>query len=74
MDSAEKRDHVMLTKAEEIDVSNEHHLVVVDLEKRVIQDLHRVLVVALGEAAHGRRHPGRRAFKTLATGVLTYLL
>ena len=57
--AAEERDQVVLAEAVEVDVLDEHHLVVGDLEERVVEDRERILRVALGEEAQRLRDPRR---------------
>jgi hypothetical protein len=65
---------VVLAEAVEVDVLDEHHLVVGHLEERVVEDRVRILRVALGEEAQRLRHPLGGALQAVARGVLAELL
>src|ERR1700722_4617154 len=60
VDLAEKRQHVMLAKRENLDISHDHHLVVVHIEQSAAQNLRRILAVTLSEKSHRLRRPGGR--------------
>jgi len=53
VDLAEKRQHVVLAHAEHLDVLDDHHLVVIDGEECVVDDVGGLLGVAVGEVLHG---------------------
>ena len=49
MGLAEERQQVVLAEAIDLDVADQHHLVVLDLEERLADDVSRVQAVPLGE-------------------------
>src|SRR5262249_50360158 len=65
---------VVLAEAVEVDVLHDHHLVVGDREERIVQDRHRVLLVALREEAQRARDARRRPREPFAAGLLAELL
>ncbi len=46
---AEERNEVMLALRVELDVFDDHHLVVIDVEERTVQNVFDLLIVALSE-------------------------
>ena len=70
----EERQHVVLAEAVEVDVLHDHHLVVADVEERVVEDLPGILRVAGAEEAHRLGDADRRAQQAVAAGVLAELL
>jgi hypothetical protein len=65
---------VVLAEAVELDVLDDHHLVVGDVEEGVVQDLVRVLVIAPGQEAQRLRDAARRADQAVAARALAQLL
>jgi hypothetical protein len=53
MNSAVKRQQVMLAHAEKIDVLHDDHLVVLDWEKRTVQELIDIAVITLSHEGEG---------------------
>ena len=46
-------DHVVLAKRENIDILDDHQLIVIFVEDRTVHQVPHVLLVALGEVKHG---------------------
>ena len=55
----EKRQHVVFTEASELDVLNDHHIVVVYVEHSVVDQRHWIDSVALQQFCIGVCHPPR---------------
>jgi MFS family permease len=70
---AEKRQQVVLAQAVEVDILDDHHLVVIDGEERVVQHLVDVGVIAAGQKAQGLLDARRRAKQTLTVWILAEL-
>jgi hypothetical protein len=56
MNSAEKREQVMLTHTEEIDVFDDDHFVVFDRKQRAIQQMIDITLIALRHKSQGFGH------------------
>ena len=69
MGLAVKRQHVVLAKRVKLDVLDDHHLAVLLLELGREQDFARILVVTLGQKAHGLGDPLGRLEQSLARRV-----
>jgi len=67
---AEKRQHVVLAHAEHFDVFDDHHLIVIDGEERVVDDVGGLLGVAVGEVLHGLDDALRGVDEAFARGIL----
>ncbi len=67
---AVERQHVVLAERVELDVLDQHHLLVLLAEHGRADDFERVFVVALGEERHRLGHPFGRLQKPLARRVL----
>ena len=52
MDLAEERQHVVLAEAEDLDVFDDNHLVVVHGEERAFEQGFGVFLISLGEELH----------------------
>ena len=69
MDLAEKRQHVVLTQAEHLDVFHDHHFVVSDGEEGILQHGLGVFAVAASKKLKRLMHTGRSALEPLALGI-----
>ena len=63
----------MLTERVEIDVLDDHHIVVIDGEQCVVEDIVDVCVVPGRQESQGLFHTRRRADEPFAVGILTEL-
>ena len=70
MHLAEEGQHVMLAEREDLDVLDDHHLVVVFVEERAAQDRRRILSVPLGQEGHRLLNPAWSGQQSVAAGVL----
>ena len=60
MHLAEEGQQVVFAEREDFNVLYDHHLVVIFVEERPMQDLRRILSIALGQEGHRLLHaPGR---------------
>jgi hypothetical protein len=66
MTFSEKRQQVMLAEAIEVDVLDDHHLVIIDAEERVVEDGVDVGRIALSQKAKRFLHPLWRVAQPLA--------
>ena len=66
MHLAEKRQHVVLTKAKHFDVFDDDHLVIVDFEKSSAKKLRRIFLVAASEEPNGLCHALRSSLEAVA--------
>ena len=67
---AVERQHVVLAQAEELDVLHHHHLVVLHVVQRAVQDIFDVHLVAAGQKAQRLVDALRRAQQAIALRVL----
>jgi hypothetical protein len=67
MDSAEKREEVVLTHTEEIDVFDDDHLVVFDRKERAVQQMVDITLIALRHKRQGFGHALGRFEQAVAT-------
>jgi hypothetical protein len=74
VDPAEEGQHMMLAQAVEVGVLDEDHLVVADVEEGVVEDVDRILFVALRQEAHGLGVAMRGAGEAVPGGILAQLL
>jgi len=61
----------MLTERVEIDVLDDHHLVVIDGEQSIVKDIVDVCAVPGRQESQGFFHARRRADEPFAVGILT---
>jgi hypothetical protein len=70
---AEERKQVVLAEAEQFDITDDHHLVILDIEQRPIQQLFDVLVVSAGKVAQRLLEPLGRVAQALAFRIVAEL-
>ena len=66
---AEEGKQMMFAEGKELDVFDDDHLVVVDIEERAVEDCGNVLGVAAREEGHGFFHAFRRIEQAVARGI-----
>src|SRR5581483_7078017 len=66
---SEKGEEVMLAEGKEVDVLHDHHLLVVDREKSIVQDPVDILAIAAGQKMKRPLHPARRSLQPFARGI-----
>ena len=64
---------MVFAKTEHLDILDDHHFVVGDLEQRAVEDFPRVHLVALGQLAKRARHAFRRAAQSVAVRIFAEL-
>jgi hypothetical protein len=67
MNSAKKREQVVLTHTEEIDVFDDDHLVVFDRKQRTVQEMVDITLIALRHKSQRFGHALGRFQQTVAT-------
>jgi len=71
---AEKGEQMMFAHAEEIDIGNDDHFIVLDVKQRIIQKLFRIHRIAACKELIGFLNPFGRAYQALAIGILSNFL
>ncbi len=69
MSLAEERKQMMLAHREELNVLHDHHLVIIDVEERIVENVRDVHRITAREELHGLLHALRCAHQSIARGV-----
>ena len=69
MRAAEEGQHMVLAERVELDVADDDHLVIINIEKGLLQDVIGCLLVAAGEEGHGLFNAGGGVAEAVTVGV-----